>query len=150
MDEAALRVTTPGSDGTAVAEGFDLPDFCARPMCRKEFRQTAGRGRKKDYCSDTCRRLADRDYKRAKAMVDQFEGLARRSRHDVLAFGRAADEMGAGHEQDDQVLYERAQAALGRAEAVLQFVGDADVRLVEELRTLCERVRPLVDRARAS
>lgn len=80
--------------GDAADDDFDLPDLCARPQCRKEFRQNLGRGRKANYCSETCRRLADRDYKRARATVEQFERLARRSRYDVLAFGRSADELG--------------------------------------------------------
>ena len=129
------------------SDDFDLVDYCARPMCRREFRHNAGRGRRRDYCSEACRRLADRDYKRAKAMVEHFEKLARRSRHDVLAFGRSADEDQT--ELSDEVAIERATAALGRAEAVLRFASDADERLTAELRELCLSVRPLVDQARA-
>lgn len=134
--------------GEAADDQFDLPDLCARPQCRKEFRQQVGRGRKKDYCSETCRRLADRDYKRAKATVEHFEKLARRSRHDVLAFGRSADESGDAS-VSGEVAVTRAVDALGRAEAVLRFVGDADERLVEELEALCDGVRVLVSHAQA-
>jgi hypothetical protein len=134
--------------GEAADDQFDLPDLCARPQCRKEFRQQVGRGRKKDYCSETCRRLADRDYKRARATVEHFEKLARRSRHDVLAFGRSADE-GGGASVSEEVAIARATDALGRAEAVLRFVSDADERLVEELQALCDGVRVLVTHAQA-
>lgn len=134
--------------GEASDDQFDLPDLCARPQCRKEFRQQVGRGRKKDYCSETCRRLADRDYKRAKATVEHFEKLARRSRHDVLAFGRSADEA-SDASMSEEVAVTRAVDALGRAEAVLRFVGDADERLVEELQALCDGVRVLVGHAQA-
>lgn len=130
------------------SEDFDFVDYCARPMCRKEFRRNAGRGRRRDYCSETCRRLADRDYKRAKAMVDQFERLARRSRHDVLAFGRASEQDGG--QPSEEIALERALRALGRAESVLRFASDADERLLTEIRTLCDDVRPLVEQARAS
>lgn len=128
------------------AEEFDFVDYCARPMCRKEFRRSAGRGRRRDYCSDICRRLADRDYKRAKAMVEQFERLARRSRHDVLAFGRSADEQGPAQVSED-IAFERAVGALGRAETVLSFASDADERLLMEIRRLCDAVRPLIEQA---
>lgn len=129
-------------------EEFDFVDYCARPMCRKEFRRSAGRGRRRDYCSDMCRRLADRDYKRAKAMVEQFERLAHRSRHDVLAFGRAADEQDPAQISEDVAL-ERALGALGRAETILSFAADADQRLLTEIRKLCDGVRPLIEQAQA-
>jgi len=142
-----LRAMSEPADDVGVDE-FDFADYCARPMCRKEFRQNMGRGRRRDYCSETCRRLADRDYKRAKAMVDHFEGLARRSRHDVLAFGRAADDLGDASSMSDDVVLERATSALSRARAVLQFAGDADERLVTELEALCEAVSPALGRLR--
>jgi len=134
--------------GEATDDQFELADLCARPQCRKEFRQSVGRGRKKDYCSETCRRLADRDYKRAKATVEHFEKLARRSRHDVLAFGRSADEFDDG-EVSEEVAIAQAAAALERAAAVLRFVGDADPRLVGELEALCAGVSALVTHAQA-
>lgn len=129
-------------------EEFDFVDYCARPMCRKEFRRSVGRGRRRDYCSDTCRRLADRDYKRARAMVDQFERLARRSRHDILAFGRSADEDDAAQLSEDVAL-ERAVGALSQADAVLRFASDADERILQEMRRLCDGVRPLIQQAQA-
>lgn len=134
--------------GEAIDDDFDLPDLCARPQCRKEFRQSVGRGRKANYCSETCRRLADRDYKRAKATVEHFEKLARRSRYDVLAFGRSADEL--GESESAEVVLRAALDALGRAEAVLRFVSaDADERLVDELIALREGVKPLVMQVQA-
>lgn len=149
MSEFPDRLRAMPETDSAVDDDFEFADYCARPMCRKEFRQTAGRGRRRDYCSDTCRRLADRDYKRAKALVEHFERLARRSRHDVLAFGRAADEAGEGANISDEVAFERATAAVDRARAVLQFAGDADERLVRELDSLCSAVAPALDRLRA-
>jgi len=134
--------------GEATDDQFELPDLCARPQCRKEFRQSVGRGRRKDYCSETCRRLADRDYKRARATVEHFEKLARRSRHDVLAFGRAADELD-DFAVSEEVAIAQAAAALERADAVLRFVGDADPGLVDELDALCSGVRALVTHSRA-
>ena len=145
MTESTNRVRA--LPGDAADDDFDLPDLCARPQCRKEFRQSVGRGRKANYCSETCRRLADRDYKRAKATVEHFEKLARRSRYDVLAFGRSADELG---EESPELVLRAAQDALSRAGAVLRFVGgDADERLVDELVALRDGVTPLVRQAQA-
>ena len=146
MTESTNRVRA--LPGDAADDDFDLPDLCARPQCRKEFRQSVGRGRKANYCSETCRRLADRDYKRAKATVEHFEKLARRSRYDVLAFGRSADEL--GEPESPELVLRAAQDALSRAGAVLRFVGgDADERLVDELVALRDGVTPLVRQAQA-
>jgi hypothetical protein len=134
--------------GSGVDDEFELPDLCARPQCRREFRQSLGRGRKANYCSETCRRLADRDFKRAKATVEHFEKLARRSRHDVLAFGRSVEESGEPSGNPEVVL-RSALDALGRADAVLRFVGDADARLVDELIALRDGVGPLIAQAEA-
>jgi hypothetical protein len=87
--------------------------------------------------------VTDRDYKRAKATVEHFDKLARRSRHDVLAFGRIADEHSEGA-VSEEVSIARASGALDRAEAVLRFVGGGDELLVAELEALCAGVRQLV------
>jgi hypothetical protein len=151
MSEAPDRLhAMAGPSDDASEDEFDFADYCARPMCRKEFRQSAGRGRRRDYCSETCRRLADRDYKRAKASVEHFQGLARRSRYDVLSFGRTVDDLGAESSMSDDVVLERAASAVARARAVLQFAGGSDERLVTELEALCEAVTPALGRFRVS
>ena len=127
----------PGDDA-----GTDLVDYCARPLCRTEFRQSAGRGRRRDYCSEGCRRIADREYKQAKATVEHFEKLAERSRHDVRAFGRAADELDAATDVPTEVAIERARRGIDRAEAVLRFAVDRDDPFADELRALSESIEP--------
>lgn len=122
--------------------GPDLADYCARPKCRTEFRQSTGRGRRRDYCSETCRRIADREYKQAKATVEHFERLAERSRHDVRAFGRAADDLDAAADVTTDVAVERARGAMERARAVLRFAGDSDDAYAVELRALSESIEP--------
>lgn len=122
---------------STATDELELAGYCARPMCRNQFQQATGRGRPRDYCSDTCRRLADRDYKRARAIVAHFESLAERSRHDVAAFGRAQEELEATHPQAMPIDVNPAlAAALARADAVLEFFPDRDDRLLGELRAL--------------
>ncbi len=122
----------------------DLVDYCARPKCRQEFRQSAGRGRRRDYCSETCRRIADKEYKQARAWVEHFERLADRSRHDVRAFGRAADELDASLDLPADIARERAAGGIARAQAVLRFAGNTDNPFAAELRELCEAITPAV------
>ena len=138
--ERLHRVEGQGRDTNSI----DLLDYCARPLCRKEFRQSTGRGRRRDYCSETCRRIADREYKQAKAMVEHFERLSERSRYDVRAFGRAADDLDTSTDIPVDVARERANAGIARARAVLQFADGADPRLIAELRQLCDALEPAV------
>lgn len=136
--ETLHTVTSPLTD----EGGTDLVDYCARPKCRTEFRQSAGRGRRRDYCSETCRRIADKEYKQAKATVEHFERLAERSRHDVRAFGRSADELDSTSEVSAEVAVERAKGAIERARAVLRFADDSDDAYAIELRVLSESLEP--------
>lgn len=148
-DTQAMRVV-PGdlADGDQAAQ--DLVDYCARPKCRNRFFRSAGRGRRQEYCSETCRRQADTDYKQAKAMVDQFERLAARSRIDVKAFGRSRDETDVADLLGDEAATAQARAAIDRASAVLRFISDSEDPLAEELRALTAGVVPLIARSEAS
>lgn len=61
-------------------------DYCARPRCRREFRRSTGRGRPRDYCSDTCRRSAQNELREARLRLARFEALVAQFRTDVAAF----------------------------------------------------------------
>jgi hypothetical protein len=122
---------------------IELTGYCGWPSCRKPFPQTTGRGRRKEFCSETCRRGADRDYKRARAMVEHFEKLLTRSRYDVATFGRGDEEV---ETPDVQArLFADANAALQRAQAVLEWAQVGDQRLLVELRLLVEGVAPVIE-----
>lgn len=133
LEDAPEVGTSPVLD-----DNLDLTSYCARPACRQEFRQSAGRGRRRDYCSDLCRRQADRDYKRAKAMLAHFEELASRSRLDVAAFGRGNEEHPPATHGEPPELQRRAlERAIARAGGVLEFASeDRDPQLLKELRAL--------------
>ena len=127
------------------ADGFDLVEYCGRLTCRKPIVQTAGRGRRREFCSETCRRGADREYKRAKAMVEHFETNLSKTRYEVAAYGRKAEvDSGFRTPADDAAILETARVALGRADAILEYVPGGDERFLDELRRLAEAVRPLV------
>jgi hypothetical protein len=120
----------------------DLPDFCSRPGCRREFRRVVSPGRRQDYCSDTCRRLAEKELRQAKSRLAHFEELVKKFRSDVASFGKAAD----GDNRDGQPVTEQlrtAESALRRVEWALVFA-DASEPAVEELRRLYEPVAPLI------
>lgn len=106
--------------------------------------QEIGPGRRKEFCSDTCRRGADRDYKRAKAHVEVFEDQLRRTQHEVATYGRRADE-GVLTADDVLRLHADARVALARAATVAEFAADKPDRVRTELQELIAAVRPLLD-----
>ena len=123
---------------------FEIAEYCGRLSCRKAIVQPSGRGRRREFCSETCRRSADRDYKRAKSMVEHFEAYLEKTRHEVAAYGRRADEglLTAEERSRQQAL---AYAAFSRAEAVVEFAGDSGDRYLIELVRLVDAVRPLLE-----
>lgn len=115
---------------------------CGRLSCKEPVIQELGRGRRKEYCSDTCRRAADRDYKRAKGHVEFYADYLKRSQHEVAAYGRKAE---AGTLTPEQLaaLETTARVAFARAEALAE-VGVAPDRAAAELSALVAAVRPLL------
>ncbi len=116
--------------------------YCGRLSCRKVIVQTVGRGRRKEFCSETCRRAADRDYKRAKAHVTVCEEQLRNTRHEVAAYGRRAEE-GALTPEESMAIHAGARVALERAATGLDL-GAQPERIASELAALVAAVRPLV------
>lgn len=125
---------------------FEIVEYCNRLSCRKPIVQPAGRGRRREFCSDTCRRGADREYKRAKALAEHFEQYLRKTRHEVAAYGRKAESSsGFRTPEEEAQIQTTALAAISRAEAVVEFAaGDPDERFLGELRRLVEAVNPAI------
>ena len=66
----------------------ELPDYCARPMCRSPFTRVVGPGRPQAFCSEVCRRAAEKELRQAKSLLAHFEDLTAQFRVDIAAFGR--------------------------------------------------------------
>jgi hypothetical protein len=115
---------------------------CGRLSCRKPVIQELGPGRRKEYCSDTCRRGADRDYKRAKAHVDTFAEYLRRSEHEVASYGRKAEADALSPEQLGR-FETAARIAFARAETLVEVGVPIDLAAVE-LAALVTALRPLM------
>jgi len=115
---------------------------CGRLSCKKPVIQELGPGRRKEYCSDTCRRGADREYKRAKAYVDTFQEYLRRSQHEVASYGRKAEAEALSPEQLVS-LETAARVAFARAETLVEVGVPADLAVVE-LAALVYALRPLM------
>ncbi len=125
----------------------ELPDYCARPSCRRLFTRVLGPGRPQAFCSEVCRRAAEKELRQARSRLAHFEELAAQLRVDVAAFGRGA---GPGTDDspslgmDDQAR-QAAANAVHRAGGVLAFLGDNDEPLVRELRALHAAVAPVIN-----
>ena len=115
---------------------------CGRLTCKKPVVQELGPGRRKEYCSDTCRRGADRDYKRAKAHVDTFEEYLRRSQHEVASYGRKAEADVLSPEQLGR-FETAARVAFARAETLVEVGVPANLAAAE-LAALVQALRPLM------
>ena len=135
--------TRSSAKQTLVVE--DLVDYCSRPRCREEFRRTVAPGRRQEYCSDVCRRTAEKEFRQAKSRLAHFEQLVATFQLDVAAFGRPDDREGGDEDRplrahDSQQTAER---ALHRAGGVLA-VADQDDKLVQELRALYVAVSSVI------
>jgi hypothetical protein len=130
------------------SDGEPLTDYCWRPSCRKQFLRAAGPGRRKEYCSDLCRRAAEKELRQTRARLVHFEALVQKLRIDVAAYGRpevddaSDDELPASLEA-----HQTAEDAVRRAAGALVFADPADPA-VRELKMLYEAVAPIVLSAR--
>lgn len=122
---------------------FQLAEYCGRLSCKKLIAQTPGRGRRREYCSETCRRGADREYKRAKALVEHSERILRKTRHEVAAYGRR-DAESLPTPEEEVLRWATAHSALTRAQAVLEFDAALPEASRAELARLVEAVSPIV------
>lgn len=123
----------------------DLPDFCANPDCRREFRRSSGPGRPQEYCREQCRRDAERDLRRLHARQRRFENVLAQVHADIAAHGRTSDSPAS-----QTPSLRAAEEALARAAAVAQYASEGDPRLLDELRNLLEHVSPVIRPAQPS
>lgn len=136
---AARRGTTrPAPADTLVEE--DLPDYCARPACRQPFTRTAGRGRRQAYCSEICRRAAERELRQTRARLDHYEHVVGQLRVDIAAFG-ADTNPDLGQAPDTTA----ASTAVARVGGILAFLENSEEPLARELRALHDAVKPLIN-----
>jgi hypothetical protein len=142
--EAARHSARPSSRSKPGLDAEGLIDYCSRPECREEFRRTAGPGRRQEYCSELCRRAAERELRRARSRLAHFEDLVEKLRIDVAAFGKP-DSDDAGDENLLLSLDGRraAEDAVRRAAGALEFA-DRDEPAVRELRMLYDAVAPII------
>jgi hypothetical protein len=124
----------------------DLVDYCARPACRREFRRGPGRGRRQAYCSEVCRRSAEREFRQSTQRLSHFEGVVEQLRVDVAAFGRSVStsDLDPSSVASDQ--RRAAEDAVVRAGGILAFVDGSSDPMVGELRALYAAVLPVLKR----
>lgn len=122
----------------------ELPDYCARPACRRAFTRVIGPGRPQAFCSEVCRRAAEKELRQARSMLAHFEDLTAQLRVDIAAFGRGG--LGSTNESNEaaSATTQAAAAAVHRAGGVLAFLGDNDDPLARELRALHAAVSPVI------
>ena len=142
VEQGAAR---PLPRGRSRAETQELPDYCARPSCRRGFTRVLGPGRPQAFCSEVCRRAAEKELRQARSRLAHFEELTAQLRVDIAAFGRGglpgADDHSSTGAGGDAVRV-TAVNAVHRTAGVLAFLGDSDDPLAKELRSLHTAVAP--------
>ncbi len=139
---SASATATRTRPSSPTADGEELPDYCARPACRREFRRLAGPGRRQAYCSEVCRRAAERELRHARSRLRHFEELVEQCRADVASFGHAeADDNDSDVGSDPK---RRAELAVARAAGIVEITGDAEDPIAREFRQLYLAVVPLL------
>lgn len=109
-------------------------------MCRKEYRRTIGPGRPQLYCTELCRRHAEKDQRQLRSRLQHFEGVVQQARIDLAAYG--LDDGSGGVNESD--LLRRAEVAVAQAATALRFVGSSEDPAVQELRNLHAAVAPIL------
>lgn len=127
-------------------EAEELVDYCGRPTCRNEFRRRIAPGRRQAYCSEICRRTAERELRQARSRLAHFEGLVVQLRIDVAAFGRPTAEDGDETSENVVEAQRKAEDAVVRAGGVLDFASDSDDVWAREFRKLYTAVVPVLGR----
>lgn len=122
-------------------EANDLFDYCARPSCGTGFLRSPGPGRRQDYCTEACRRAAEKELRDIRRRLAHVEHVLDKLRRQAAAYGRSADDADVLEPPD--VLARRAMDALLRAEGALRYAPVADP-VTEDLRALAEGVAPLL------
>ena len=143
-----MEATTPkartGTHLVSTLETEDLVDYCWRPRCRKEFRRAARPGRPQEYCSEICRRAAEKEFRQARSRLAHFEDLVEKLRIDVAAYGKPyAEEVGSQSSSSSLDARKIAENAVRRAAGALAFA-PADEPGVRELQMLYEAVAPII------
>lgn len=116
--------------------------FCARPLCRKEFRRDDGPGRPAHYCSDICRKNAAKERRQIAARLRHFERQVEQLRIDLAAFTGPIDEGTAEPTQHVRVRRE-AELAVSQASGAVVFVRHSDDPAAQQLCRLYDAVVPL-------
>ncbi len=144
--EASTPGAHPASRPSREPQPETVPDYCWRPSCRKPFLRPAGRGRPKAYCSDICRRAAQKEARQARSRLAHFEALVEKLRIDVAAFGKP-DPGEAGDDSDERPpsldARQAAENAVRRAAGALVFANPDDLA-VRELKLLHDTVAPII------
>lgn len=128
----------------ADGDSDELFDYCARPACNESFFRNPGPGRRQDYCSEACRRLAEKELREIRRKLAHFDHVVDKLRRRAAAYGRPGEVEGAVDEPDE--LVRKARDALLGAQGALRYA-PPDNPVTEDLRMLAEAVEPLLKAA---
>lgn len=138
---ATARASERPAARRSTADNQELQDFCGRPACRQPFLKTVGPGRPQSYCSEICRRTAEREFRQAKARLAHYEAVVEGLRMDIAAFNLASEPASTDTASD---VRRAAEDAVTRVDGLLAFIEHSQEPLARELRSLHQAVAPVV------
>jgi hypothetical protein len=140
----SAQIPSAEESGSPLTDTQELIAYCGRPMCRQEFRRSLGPGRPQSYCSEMCRRMAEREYRQTSSRLANFEAVVEQLRIDVAAFGRSVD----AHDGLDGVpavdMRRKAEDAIQHAGGAVAFVRESTDAAARELCALYDAVAPII------
>lgn len=115
---------------------------CANPRCDVQFVQSAGRGRRRDFHDEECRRAAERDLRRTRGLIDHLERQLEELSARAGAYVRTSvDDGGAGGRTASE--RQAAREAVIRAQGIAPFLEKNDDHVASEMLRLLRAVEPL-------
>ena len=129
---------------TAKDDAQELVGYCARPLCRGEFRRILGPGRPAAFCSDICRRRAEKEHRQATARLTNYEAVVEQLRIDVAAFGHSVEADAGDQGAVTPDMRRRAQDAVQRAGGAVEFLRESTEPGGRELCALYDAVAPVL------
>lgn len=139
---------------TALVGGVEaseaLQGTCARPGCSKLFTREAGPGRPAAFCSEECRRAAQRERRNLRRRLAHHEDQAQQLRLLVAAYERSVrSDNGPSEDGEDDLLapdvVRAAEDAVVEMRGMVRFMSSDSSPHLAELMRFYEAVAPLVD-----
>lgn len=121
-----------------------LQGTCANPQCDEQFLRSVGRGRRRDFHNEECRRNAEREYRRLSGLLEHYTRQADQIRARLAAYLRTHPDDLAPTSGPTPAELGDARLAVAEVRGMTRFLSNHQGEFAPELLKLFEAVEPLV------